>query len=96
MRAGTVIRVRRMVAVRALASADPVRVAAARVRLNAMVASTSQAALALNRPEVIFSVVVVCCVELRRCLVASVVDAAVSRVRGLVVVSFSACRRGGR
>ena len=36
MRAGTVIRVARMVAVRALASAGPVMVAAARVRLNAV------------------------------------------------------------
>ena len=35
IRAGTAIRVRRMVAVRALASAGPVRVAAARVGLNA-------------------------------------------------------------
>jgi hypothetical protein len=40
-----------MVAVRDLASAAPVRVAAARVRLNAMTARTSQAALAVNRPE---------------------------------------------
>ena len=39
---------RRMVAVVALASAVPVRVAAARVRLNAMTARTSQAALAVN------------------------------------------------
>jgi len=51
MRAGTLIRVRRMVAVRAVASPGPVRVAAARVRLNAMVARTSQAALAEKRPE---------------------------------------------
>ena len=50
MRAGTVIRVARMVAVRALASAGPVMVAAARVRLNAITAATSQAALALKRP----------------------------------------------
>ena len=40
-----------MVAVRALASAGPVMVAAARVRLNAITAATSQAALALKRPE---------------------------------------------
>jgi hypothetical protein len=73
--------VRRMVAVRARANRGPVRVAAARVRLNAITASTSQAALALNRPEVIFSLVVACCVDLRRCFVASVVDAVVSRVR---------------
>ena len=50
IRAGTVTSVRRMVAVRHLANRGPVRVAAARVRLNAMTASTSQAALALNRP----------------------------------------------
>ncbi len=37
-----------MVAVVALARAGPVRVAAARVRLNAITASTSQAALAVN------------------------------------------------
>ena len=47
-------------------------------------------------PSVIFSLVVACGVDLRRCLVAGVVDAAVSGVRGLVVISFSACRRGGR
>lgn len=51
IRAGTVISVRRMVAVRALANRGPAMVAAARVRLNAITASTSQAALAANRPE---------------------------------------------
>src|SRR4051794_39522250 len=51
IRAGTLIKVRRMVAVRDLARAGPVRVAAARVRLNAMTANTNQAALAVNRPE---------------------------------------------
>jgi len=81
IRAGTVIRVRRMVAVRALASRGPVRVAAARVRLNAMAASTSQAALAENRPSVIFSSVVARPVDLLGCVVVSVVDAAVNRVR---------------
>ena len=46
------IRVRRMVAVVALASRGcRVRVAVARVRLNAMTASTSQAALAVNFPD---------------------------------------------
>ena len=45
------ISVRRMVAVVAFASPVPVRVAAARVRLKAMTASTSQAALAVNTPE---------------------------------------------
>ena len=51
MRAGTVISFRRMVAVVALASSVAVRVAAARVTLNAMTASTSQAALAVKMPE---------------------------------------------
>ena len=40
-----------MVAVRARANRDPVRVAAARVRLNAITASTNQAPLAPNRPR---------------------------------------------
>jgi hypothetical protein len=61
-----------------------------------MAAQRIQAELAPKRPEVIFSLVVACRVDLRRCLVASVADAAVSRVRGLVGISFSACRRGGR
>jgi len=52
MRAGTPIRLRRIVAVVAFASEVlPVRVAAARVRLNAMTASTNQALFAANRPE---------------------------------------------
>jgi len=42
---------RRMVAVVALARSGPVMVAAVRVRLNAMTARTSQAALAANLPE---------------------------------------------
>ena len=42
---------RRIVAVVALVRPGPVRVAAARVRLNAITASRSQAALALNTPE---------------------------------------------
>lgn len=46
IRAGTVMRVRRIVAVLALAKEEPVIVAATRVRLNAMVASTSHAPLA--------------------------------------------------
>lgn len=49
-RTGTQTRVRRMVAVVALASRVPLRLAAARVRLNAITASTSQAAFAPNRP----------------------------------------------
>ena len=51
IRAGTLISFRRMVAVVALASVGPVRVAAARVRLNAITARTSQAALAQNLPD---------------------------------------------
>jgi len=48
--AGTVISFRRIVAVVALLMVEPVRVAAARVRLNAMTAQTSQAAFAQNFP----------------------------------------------
>jgi hypothetical protein len=50
-RAGTAISLRRSVAVVARARCGSLRLAAARVRLNAMTASTSQAALALNTPE---------------------------------------------
>jgi hypothetical protein len=49
--AGTVISLRRMVAVVALVKQCPAMVAAARVRLNAITASTSQAALAQNFPD---------------------------------------------
>jgi len=51
IRAGMVISLRRMVAVVALAIAVPAAVAAARVRLNAMTARTSQAAFAVNDPD---------------------------------------------
>ena len=52
IRAGTVISFRRIVVVVARARAGAfVRVAAARVRLNAITAQTSQAALALNFPD---------------------------------------------
>ena len=51
IRAGTAMSFRRMVAVVALARVGPVRVAAARVRLNAITAQTSQAALAQNFPD---------------------------------------------
>ena len=51
MRAGMVMSLRRIVAVVALAMTGLERVPAARVRLNAITASTSHAALALNRPE---------------------------------------------
>ena len=50
-RAGTAINFARIVAVVARARATPAMVAAVRVRLNAMTASTSQAALAVNFPE---------------------------------------------
>ena len=52
-RAGTLIRWARMVPVVALAWKAEARVPAARVRLNAMAAQTSQALLAANDPEVI-------------------------------------------
>src|SRR3954454_20713246 len=51
VRAATLISLRRIVAVVALASWPPARVAAARVRLNAITARTSQAAFAANNPE---------------------------------------------
>ena len=50
-RAGTVISLRRMVAVVAFAICGSVRLAAARARLNAMTASASQAALAVNTSD---------------------------------------------
>jgi hypothetical protein len=50
-RAATWIRRRRIVAVVALASAAPAMLAAARVRLNAIVARVVQAAFAVNFPE---------------------------------------------
>ena len=53
--AATLMSLRRTVAVTALPRAPLARAPAARVRLNAMQASTSQAALAVNTPEVILS-----------------------------------------
>ena len=50
-RPGTCTSLRRTVAVVALARSAAAREPAARVRLNAMTASTSQAALAVNTPE---------------------------------------------
>ena len=50
-RQGRWISLRRTVAVVALARSVAASVPAARVRLNAMTASTSQAALAVNTPE---------------------------------------------
>ena len=54
-RAGTEMRCRRMVALVARACQGEARAPAARVRLNAIVASASQAAFAVNLPEVIWS-----------------------------------------
>ena len=51
IRAGTVMSFRRMVPLRALPRSVPARVPMARERLKAMVARTSQAALAVNFPE---------------------------------------------
>ena len=51
IRAGMQIRVRRIVEVVALTRRFPPRLAAARVRLNAMTAHTSQAAFAQNFPD---------------------------------------------
>ena len=51
MRAGTVTRARRTVAVLAMASAGLVMVAAARARSNASTANTKEEALAVNCPE---------------------------------------------
>jgi len=53
--AGTLTSFRRMVAVVALARPAPAMVAAARVRLNAMTARTSQAAFAVKTPLIILS-----------------------------------------
>jgi len=55
-------------------------VPAARSRLCAITAQASQAQLAANSPDVIFSSVVVRPVDLLRCVVVSVADAAVNRV----------------
>lgn len=55
MRAGTAMSWARKVVVLARAWAGPARVAAARVRLNALVAATVQAALAVNTPEASFA-----------------------------------------
>ena len=55
VRAGTLIKVRRTVAVVALVKVPPPMVAAARVRLKAMHAHTNHAALAVNFPDVAFA-----------------------------------------
>jgi hypothetical protein len=51
IRAGAAISLQRMVAVVARANGEPVMVAAARVRLNAIAARTSHAEFAANDPE---------------------------------------------
>jgi len=60
----------------ALAIAGPARVAAARVRLKAMTASTSQAAFAVNFPSVILSRRVGRAADLHRCVMDGVLDVA--------------------
>jgi hypothetical protein len=75
-RAGTVMSLRRMVAVVALARSGPVRVAAARVRLSAITASTSQAALAANLPSVTLSPRPGGPADLQVCVVDTVLNAA--------------------
>ena len=79
-RAGTVTILRRSVDPRARVCWSPARTPAARSRLWAIAAHRIQAALAPKRPEVIFSSVVVRPVDLLRCVVVSVADAAVNRV----------------
>ena len=51
MRAGMLISLRRMVPLRALLRSVPVRAPTARAKLKAIVANTSQAALAVKIPE---------------------------------------------
>ena len=72
---------RRNVAPRATALVAPARTPAARSRLWAIAAHRIHAEFAPNWPEVIFSSVVARPVDLLRCVVVSVVDAAVNRVR---------------
>ena len=77
MRAGTLTSVWRRVPVVAFASEGrPVRVPAARVRLNAMTASTSHAAFAAKTPSVILSAPGLQGVDLHVCVVDGVVDVA--------------------
>ena len=71
---------RRRVAPRVAACRGPASVAAARSRLWAIAAHRIQAEFAPKRPDVIFSSVVVRPVDLLRCVVVSVADAAVNRV----------------
>jgi len=75
-RAGMLISWARMVPVVALAWKAEARQPAARVRLNAIAASTSQALFAANEPDVIFRRRSGQRVDLRVCLVDGVVDAA--------------------
>ena len=71
---------RRSVAPHATALAAPASTPAARSRLWAIAAHRIQAEFAPKRPDVIFSSVVVRPVDLLRCVVVSVADAAVNRV----------------
>ena len=80
-RAGMLTMRRRRLAPRAVRWRAPARVAVARSRLWAIPAQTAQALLAPKRPEVIFSSAVARPVDLLRCVVVSVADAAVNRVR---------------
>ena len=80
-RAGTAMMRRRKVAPRARVCLSPARTPAARSRLCAIAAHRTQAELAPKRPEVICSSVVARPVYLLGCVVVSVADAAVNRVR---------------
>jgi hypothetical protein len=73
--------VRRSVDPRARVCWFPARTPVARSRLWAIAAHRIQAELAPKRPDVIFSSVVARQVDLLRCVVVSVFDAAVNRVR---------------
>ena len=69
IRAGTPIRVRRILPVVALASRVPASAAVRRVRLNAIAANTSHAEFAVNDPLLILSQRSIGCSDLRRCVV---------------------------
>jgi hypothetical protein len=80
-RAGTLTILRRSVDPRARVCRSPASTPVARSRLWAIAAHRIQAELAPKRPSVIFSSVVARHVDLLRCVVVSVFDAAVNRVR---------------
>ena len=75
IRAGTCTSWRRIVPVVAVACRPPVRVPAARVRLNAMTARMSQAALAAKTPSLILSPFADHAADLAICVATGVVDA---------------------